>query len=153
MKSNWSMYLNILATIMESERENSELAHAILVTNVKISENEDELEQHVHCIRAAPKRGRYWEIHPLRPRDFPRPSRFPSGLGKSLGRRGWISQYLPRLGGARIQSLSINFSSGSGSRNPFVDCPRDTLCFPTYYVIIVIAVTPSHKKMIDQLHR
>ena len=30
-----------------------------------------------------------------------RPSRFPSGnlsgLGKSLGRRGWISQYLPRL--------------------------------------------------------
>ena len=41
--------------------------------------------------------------------DFPRPSRFPSGfaLGKSLGsreigRRGWISQYLPRLCGARI---------------------------------------------------
>ena len=34
---------------MESERENSELAHAILVTNVKISEDEDELEQHVHC--------------------------------------------------------------------------------------------------------
>ena len=33
---------------MESERENSELAHAILVTNVKISEDEDELEQHVH---------------------------------------------------------------------------------------------------------
>ena len=46
--------------------------------------------------------------------DFPRPSRFPSGfaLGKSLGsreigRRGWISQYLPRLGGARIHSLII----------------------------------------------
>ena len=46
--------------------------------------------------------------------DFPRPSRFPSGfaLGKSLGsreigRRGWISQYLPRLGGARIQSRII----------------------------------------------
>ena len=43
--------------------------------------------------------------------DFPRLSRFPSGffLGKSLGsreifgRRGWIFQYLPRLGGARIQ--------------------------------------------------
>ena len=46
--------------------------------------------------------------------DFPRPSRFPSGfaLGKSLGsreigRRGWISQYLPRLGGARIQSTLV----------------------------------------------
>ena len=57
--------------------------------------------------------------------DFPRPSRFPSGfaLGKSLGsreigRRGWISQYLPRLGGARIHScvvkqpLLINISYG-----------------------------------------
>ena len=27
------------------------------------------------------------------------------GFGKSLGRRGWISQYLPRFGGARIQSF------------------------------------------------
>ena len=38
----------------------------------------------------------------------PPPSRFPSGfaLGKSFGRRGWISQYLPRLGGARIHSFS-----------------------------------------------
>ena len=50
--------------------------------------------------------------------DFPRPSRFPSGfaLGKSLGsreigRRGWISQYLPRLGGARIQSQLFLLSS------------------------------------------
>ena len=37
----------------------------------------------------------------------PPPLRFPSGnlsgLGKSFGRRGWISQYLPRFGGARIQ--------------------------------------------------
>ena len=24
------------------------------------------------CILAPPKRGRYWEIHPRRPRDFPR---------------------------------------------------------------------------------
>ena len=42
--------------------------------------------------------------------------RFPSvfDLGKSLGSqenrcRGWISQYLPRLGGARIQSAFSNF--------------------------------------------
>ena len=43
---------------------------------------------------------------PYDPRDFPRalPSGNLSGLGKSFGRRGWISQYLPRLGGARIQS-------------------------------------------------
>ena len=33
-----------------------------------------------HCIQAPPKRGRYWEIHPLRSRDFPWPSRFSSGL-------------------------------------------------------------------------
>ena len=29
-----------------------------------------------------------------------------SGLRTSLGHRGWISQYLPRLGGARIQSIT-----------------------------------------------
>ena len=42
----------------------------------------------------------------LDPRDFPRasPSGNLSGLGKSLGRRGWISQYLPRFGGAGIHS-------------------------------------------------
>ena len=45
-----------------------------------------------------PKLGKYW--------DFPQPLRFPSDftLRKYLGRRGWISQYLPRFGGARIQS-------------------------------------------------
>ena len=41
----------------------------------------------------------------------PPPSRFPStlenlsGLGKSLGIRGWISQYLPRFGGAQIHCV------------------------------------------------
>ena len=48
------------------------------------------------------------QINPsLDPRDFPRasPSGNLSGLGKSLGRGGWISQYLPRFGGARIQCL------------------------------------------------
>ena len=37
------------------------------------------------CIRAPPRRGRYWEIHPRRPRDFLRPERFPEGeaRGKS----------------------------------------------------------------------
>ena len=47
----------------------------------------------------------------LDPRNFPRasPSGNLLGLGKSFGRRGWISQYLPRLGGARIQSVSVDF--------------------------------------------
>ena len=41
------------------------------------------------CIRAPPRRGRYWEIHPRRPRDFLRPERFPEGeaRGKSRGSR------------------------------------------------------------------
>ena len=43
-------------------------------------------------VRTPPKLGRYWEIHPLCPRDFPRPWRCHLGLGKSLGCRGWISQ-------------------------------------------------------------
>ena len=43
----------------------------------------------IHCIRAPPRRGRYWEIHPRRPKDFPRPERFPEGeaQGKSQGSR------------------------------------------------------------------
>ena len=63
------------------------------------------------CIRAPPRRGRYWEIHPRRPisrdpRDFPRakPEGNLEGRGKSRGRRGWISQYLPSFGGARTIS-------------------------------------------------
>ena len=41
------------------------------------------------CIRAPPRRGRYWKIHPRRPKDFPRPERFPEGeaRGKSRGSR------------------------------------------------------------------
>ena len=45
----------------------------------------------------------------LYPWDFPRtsPPGNLSGLRKSLGRRGWISQYLPRFGGARIESKHV----------------------------------------------
>ena len=41
------------------------------------------------CIRAPPRRGRYWEIHPRCWKDFPRPKRFPEGeaRGKSRGSR------------------------------------------------------------------
>ena len=42
------------------------------------------------------------------PRDFPRakPEGNLEGRGKSQGRRGWISQYLPSFGGVRIFSSS-----------------------------------------------
>ena len=42
------------------------------------------------------------------PRDVPRasPSGHLSGLGKSLGRRGCATQYIPPLGSVRIQSAS-----------------------------------------------
>ena len=42
------------------------------------------------------------------PRDFPRakPEGNLEGRGKSRGRRGWISQYLPRFGGTRTFSSS-----------------------------------------------
>ena len=45
----------------------------------------------------------------LNPRDFPRasPSGNLSGLGKSLGRRGWISQHLPRFVGAQMYLASL----------------------------------------------
>ena len=51
----------------------------------------------------------YWEIHPLPSSKFPStlgqralPLGYFSGLGKFIGRRRWISQYLPGFGGARI---------------------------------------------------
>ena len=70
------------------------------------------LLQGLHCIRAPPRRGRYWEIHPRRPRDFPRPERNLEGRGKSWGRRGWISQYFPSFGGVRTFSSSSILSLG-----------------------------------------
>ena len=46
----------------------------------------------------------------LGPRDVPRasPSGHLSGLGKSLGRRGCTTQYIPPLGSVRIHSLIIS---------------------------------------------
>ena len=61
----------------------------------------------------------------LDPRDFPRasPSGNLSGLGKSLGRRGWISQYLPRLGGARIQYIYVaQILSSMAANRPLSYC-------------------------------
>ena len=60
-------------------------------------------------VRTPPKIGRYWEIHPLLPQDFPGPS----GLRKSVGLRGW----LPHFGRAWIQCSRsralLNFTMGS----------------------------------------
>ena len=75
----------------------------------------------IYCIRAPPRRGRYWEIHPRRPKDFPRPERFPEGeaRGKSFGPQGWISQYLPSFGGARTDNLSASiFLQGLDQKIP-----------------------------------
>ena len=44
-----------------------------------------------------------------------------SGLGKSLGHQGWISQYLPRLGGARIHCCT--FSVGNNDEDDGGDVP------------------------------
>ena len=115
-----------------------------------------------HCIRALTKRGTKGIGKSIPdPRDFLTPDRFPEAEVREKSRG---SREVSRAEGVDFpipleflvekgHSIINNLSSGSGSRNPFVDCPRDTLCFPIYYVIIVIAVTPSHKKIIDQLHR
>ena len=68
-------------------------------------------EQEVYCIRAPPKRGRYWEIHPRRPRDFLRPERFPEGeasrVGVSRDRRLLWTTIIPVA--TRTRDLSITF--------------------------------------------
>ena len=71
-------------------------------------------EKRTDCIRAPPRRGRYWEIHPRRPRDFLRAKLEGNleGRGKSRGRRGWISQFLPSFGGVRTFSSSSILSLG-----------------------------------------
>ena len=48
----------------------------------------------------------YWVVHPLRPRDFSYPSRFPAGLAKSLGRWGCTTQYFPPLSNVLVQHIS-----------------------------------------------
>ena len=64
------------------------------------------------------------------PRHFPRASLSGnlSGLGKSLGRQGWISQYLPSFGAAQIQSQIINRPFIIVLRNA---SPSKNLTFPT----------------------
>ena len=155
------------------------------------------------CIRAPPRRGRYWEIHPRRPisrdpRDFPRakpegnlegrgkserfseavgfaprdPRDFPRakpegnlegrgksweiyrgrgfctprvegckthGQGKSRGRRGWISQYLPSLGGARTFSHHYQ-----GRIAPLLQCRPLVVAFK-------LKLTPSSCYSIDDI--
>ena len=54
-------------------------------------------------------------------------------LRKSLGRRGWISQYLPRFGGARIQSGGIGYSS--------------SLMMIMLMVMMIIEVSPITKEV------
>ena len=75
--------------------------------------------QQQECIRAAPRRGRYWEIHPRRPRGFPRPERFPKGvdfaplaLGKYLGPRGMYFPIPPEFWWSTDILLLINSSTG-----------------------------------------
>ena len=71
---------------------------------------------YLDCIRAPPKQGRYWEIHPWRPRDFPRPE------GNLEGPEFWWStdilliinsstgmdQEIHPCGQGRIDSVKIN---------------------------------------------
>ena len=47
-----------------------------------------------------------WVVHPLRPRDFSYPSRFPAGLAKSLGRWGCTTPYFPPLSNVLVQHIS-----------------------------------------------
>ena len=63
------------------------------------------------CIRAPPKRGTLEISLGLRPQEISWVSE------KSFGRLGWIFQYLPRFGGARIQCLNLLFG-----RSCTLDC-------------------------------
>ena len=78
------------------------------------------------------------EIHPRRPKDFPRLQRYPEGepegnlegQGKSGGRRGWISQYLPSFGG--VQTFSHHQYFSRGGRYSFfltLQCFNDVIFF------------------------
>ena len=73
----------------------------------------------------------------LNPQDFPRasPSGNLLGLRKSLGRRGWISQYLPCFDGAWIQRPH-NCETTSSVCNKFLFCGEQLL---TTYVVNLAA--------------
>ena len=63
--------------------------HLSKMCAISTKQNYQEYQQIPLCIRAPPKQGRYWEIHPQRPRDILRPKRFSQGeaWGKSWGSR------------------------------------------------------------------
>ena len=88
------------------------------------------MQRKVECIRAPPKGGRYWEIHPRRPRDFLRPE----GQGKSPGWRGWISHYLQRL---RFGSISFPDLATPLSPQPSVGSGGHTGCFRCRWVQLI----------------
>ena len=67
--------------------------------------------------------------------ENPSPPAWGFALRKSLGRRGWISQYLPRFGGARIQSsLTVLWLRGvlTSLRGHVV-----VLCLPWRFIVFL----------------
>ena len=67
------------------------------------------------CIRAPPRRGRYWEIHPRRPKDFSRVEENLEGGGDGLPN---TSRVLVEYG----HSLGINFSTGNTGIQEILPC-------------------------------
>ena len=65
------------------------------------------------------------------------------GLGKSLGRRGWISQSLPRFGGARIHSKEFNPTGNYWCLEEVTD--EEKLCSHKDQDDLVISSTQSGK--------
>ena len=86
----------------------------------------------------------------LSPQDVPRasPSGHLSGLGKSLGRRGYTTQYIPPLGSVRIQYLSFKcpaiYMTFSGLVNgPLVMWPgmeTSYKLFPRWLILLYVYI-------------
>ena len=74
------------------------------------------------CIRAPPRRGRYWKIHPRHPRDFPREISRAEGMVFPIPPESWwstdilsssnflqgVDQQILPCGQGRIDSVKIN---------------------------------------------
>ena len=82
---------------------------------------------HTQCICAPPKRGRYWEIQPWIPRDFPRPERFSSVEGNLKGGGDGFPNTSPVLL-EYGHSPPHQFICRDGSGNPSLWAGKDWQC-------------------------
>ena len=75
----WAFLFRIFIISFQHRKVDFNIANPFLPTGKNIMIHSLQKYRRWQNVRTLPKLGRYWEIYPLCPPDFPRPSKFPSG--------------------------------------------------------------------------